>query len=201
MPRGRPKKVESPVFDESKLIEGDPAYIHRPERYFMLLAKAIATASVHPLNAGGCVIASGRDVISEGRSMLTKAKGEIDPLGHAIAVAAKRATPMTQSVAYSTRYPLSTSVMQAHLCGIRKIYVIAHDWPVLYKQEFRKAASTARELGMAIEPVFEDDDNCLTIGLNPEMVKQYEESYGVIMNATVQHVPAPKISSDERPDL
>ena len=171
MPKGRPRKYPKPEPEKHPLVQGDPAYLHRPERYFLLMAKAIATASLHPLNGGGCVIASGRDIISEGRSLLTEAKGEIDPLGHAIAVAAKRGTPMTAATAYSTRYPFSTSVLQAHLCGIRKIYVVAHDWPVLYKTEFRKAANTARELGMAIEPVFDDNDEDLTIGLNPEMVQ------------------------------
>ena len=196
MTKGRPRKYPKPEPEKHPLVQGDPAYLHRPERYFLLMAKTVATASLHPLNAGGCVIASGRDILSEGRSLLTEAKGEIDPLGHAIAVAAKRGTPMTAATAYTTRYPFSTSVLQAHLCGIRKIYVVAHDWPVLYKTEFRKAASTARELGMAIEPVFDDNDEDLTIGLNPEMVKMYEECYGVVMNSTVQHVPPPPKTSE-----
>lgn len=42
--------------------------------------------------------------------------------------------------------------------GIRQIYVLAHDWEPFYKDEFRRAARLAREVGMAIEPVFDNKD-------------------------------------------
>ena len=42
--------------------------------------------------------------------------------------------------------------------GIRKIVILAHQWEPFYKDEFRRAARLARELCMAIEPLFETGD-------------------------------------------
>ena len=42
--------------------------------------------------------------------------------------------------------------------GIRKIVVLAHEWEAYYKDEFRRAARLARELSIAIEPYFENED-------------------------------------------
>jgi hypothetical protein len=42
--------------------------------------------------------------------------------------------------------------------GIKKICVLAHEWEAYYKDEFRRAARLARELSIAIEPFFDDDD-------------------------------------------
>ena len=42
--------------------------------------------------------------------------------------------------------------------GIRKIVIQAHEWEPYYKDEFRRAARLARELSMAIEPLFDDED-------------------------------------------
>ena len=42
--------------------------------------------------------------------------------------------------------------------GIRKIVILAHEWEPFYKDEFRRAARLARELCMAIEPLFETED-------------------------------------------
>jgi len=61
-------------------------------------------------------------------------------------------------VIYSTRYPFAASVFQAHLMGIRKFVIAAHEWEPYYKDEFRRAARMARELAIAIEPLFEDKD-------------------------------------------
>ena len=36
--------------------------------------------------------------------------------------------------------------------------VLAHEWEPYYKDEFRRAARLARELGIAIEPFFETKD-------------------------------------------
>ena len=47
---------------------------------------------------------------------------------------------------------------QAHIMGVRKIVVLAHEWEPYYKDEFRRAARLARELSIAIEPIFEDKD-------------------------------------------
>ena len=44
------------------------------------------------------------------------------------------------------------------MLGIRKIVVLAHEWEPDYKDEFRRAARLARELNIAVEPYFEDDD-------------------------------------------
>ena len=42
--------------------------------------------------------------------------------------------------------------------GIKKLVVKAHEWEPYYKDEFRRAARLARELSIAIEPYFDDDD-------------------------------------------
>ena len=42
--------------------------------------------------------------------------------------------------------------------GIRRIVVLAHQWEPYYKDEFRRAARLAREVNMAIEPIYEDED-------------------------------------------
>ena len=42
--------------------------------------------------------------------------------------------------------------------GIRRLVVLAHEWEPYYKDEFRRAARLARELTIAIEPMFEDED-------------------------------------------
>ena len=65
---------------------------------------------------------------------------------------------MTGAVIYTTRYPFSASVFQAHIMGVRKIVVLAHEWEPYYKDEFRRAARLARELNIAIEPFFENED-------------------------------------------
>ena len=64
---------------------------------------------------------------------------------------------MTGAVIYTTRYPFSASVFRSHH-GVRKIMVLAHEWEPYYKDEFRRAARLARELSIAIEPYFEDED-------------------------------------------
>ena len=47
--------------------------------------------------------------------------------------------------------------------GVRKIVVLAHEWEPYYKDEFRRAARLGRELNIAIEPFFEDDDPRLAV--------------------------------------
>ena len=99
-----------------------------------------------------------REIIGDGRSVLTASKVEIDCITYAIATCAKRGTPTAGAVIYSTRYPFSASVFQAYLMGIRKFIVLAHEWEPYYKDEFRRAARLARELCIAIEPLFDEDD-------------------------------------------
>ena len=70
----------------------------------------------------------------------------------------------------------STSVFQAHLMGIRRLVVLAHEWEAYYKDEFRRAARLARELTMAIEPMFEDEDprftkNVYDRNIDPELFR------------------------------
>ena len=138
--------------------KGDPTYIKNKERYFIEVAKTIGAASSHPLCPGGCVVVRDREVLGDGRSLLTDSKVEIDPVCYAIAAACKRGTPMTGAQIYTTRYPFSASVFQAHIMGIRKIVVLAHEWEPYYKDEFRRAARLARELNIAVEPFFENAD-------------------------------------------
>lgn len=143
--------------------KGDPTYIQDKETHFINLAKAVGSASTHPLCPGGCVIVRDREVMGDGRSLLTESKVEIDPVCYAIASACKRGTPMTGATIYTTRYPFSASVFQAHIMGIRKIVILAHEWEAYYKDEFRRAARLARELSIAIEPYFEDADPRLSV--------------------------------------
>ena len=99
-----------------------------------------------------------REIIGDGRSVLASSKVEIDCITYAIGTCAKRGTPTAGAVIYSTRYPFSASVFQAHLMGIRRFVVAAHEWEAYYKDEFRRAARLARELSIAIEPMFDDVD-------------------------------------------
>ena len=137
--------------------KGDPTYIKNKEKYFMSLAKAVAAASSHP-TPGGCVVIRDREILGDGRSILTDSKVEIDCVCYAIAAACKRGTSMAGSIIYTTRYPFSASIFQAHIMGVRQIVVQAHEWEPYYKDEFRRAARLARELGIAIEPMFDHED-------------------------------------------
>lgn len=138
--------------------KSDPTFIPNKERYFIDLAKQVATGSNHPIAAGGCVIIRDREIVGDGRSVLADCKVEIDCVTYAIATACKRGTPITGAVIYTTRYPFSASIFQLHLMGIRKVVVLAHEWEPYYKDEFRRAARLARELSISIEPFFDDDD-------------------------------------------
>ena len=104
---------------------GDPTYIKNKERYFIEVAEAVAKASTHPRSPGGCIIVRDREIIGDGRSLLTDSKVEIDCISYAIAAAARNGTPAIGAVVYSTRYPFSTSIFQAHMMGIKKIIVSA----------------------------------------------------------------------------
>lgn len=138
--------------------KGDPTYIKNKDKYFVNVAKTIATASSHPTAPGGCVVVRDREILGDGRSILTDSKIEIDCVSYAIAAACKRGTGMTGAVIYTTRYPFSASIFQAHIMGIRKFVIVAHEWEPYYKDEFRRAARLARELNISIEPHFDDDD-------------------------------------------
>jgi deoxycytidylate deaminase len=143
--------------------KGDPTYIKNKEKYFITLAKTVGTASSHPTSPGGCIVVRDREILGDGRSLLTDSKVEIDCVCYAIAAACKRGTPMTGAVIYTTRYPFSASVFQCHIMGIRKIVVLAHEWEPYYKDEFRRAARLGRELSIAIEPYFEDTDPRMSV--------------------------------------
>ena len=152
--------------------KGDPCYIKNKDRYFMSVAAAIARGSTHPIVPGGCVLIRDREVIGDGRSVLAQSKVEIDCITYAIATCAKRGTPTTGAVIYSTRYPFSASVFQAYLMGIRRFVVAAHEWEPYYKDEFRRAARLARELSIAIEPLFDDVDQRFTE--NPHELDEFD---------------------------
>lgn len=135
----------------------------------------------HPNAPGGCVIVRDREIVGDGRSIYTDSKVEIDSLTYAIACASKNGTPLTGAVVYTTRYPFSASVFQCYLMGIRKICVAAHEWEPYYKDEFRRAARLARELAMAVEPIFDTED----------------ERFGV--NKKQQDLPDADLYSDDNP--
>lgn len=153
--------------------KGDPTYIKNKEKYFIEVAKTISSASSHPLCPGGCVVVRDREILGDGRSLLTNSKVEIDPVCYAIAASCKRGSPMTGAVIYTTRYPFSASVFQAHIMGIRKIVVLAHEWEPYYKDEFRRAARLARELTIAIEPYFENEDPRFSV--NSHVEKEFDK--------------------------
>ena len=157
--------------------KGDPTYIKNKEGFFIEVAKTIGMASTHPKTPGGCVLVRDREIIGEGRSILTHTKVEIDPVAHAIATACKRGTPSVGSVIYSTRYPFSASVFQAHIMGVKAIHVLAHDWEPYYKDEFRRAARLARELFISIEPFFDDDDERFSTNDQAPRFDNREEQY------------------------
>jgi len=148
--------------------KGDPTYIKNKEKFFLEVAETIAKASTHPIAPGGCVMVRSREIIGDGRSLLAACKVELDCISHAIATAASRGTPTTGAVIYSTRYPVSAAVFQAHIMGIRKIVVVAHEWEPFYKDEFRRAARLARDLCIAIEPYFKDEDKRFAVNKQPE---------------------------------
>jgi len=156
--------------------KGDPTYIKNKERFFMDVAKIVSNASTHPKTPGGCVIVRDREIIGDGRTLLTHSKVEIDCVSYAIAAACKRGTPTVGSVVYSTRYPFSASVFQCHLMGIRQIYVLAHEWEPFYKDEFRRAARLAREVGMAIEPLFDNKDPRFAVNAQDIIDQQVDTS-------------------------
>ena len=138
--------------------KGDPTYIKNKDRYFIEIAKVIGLGSTHPSAPGGCVIVRGREIIGDGRSVYTDSKVEIDCLSYAIGACAKAGTEAIGSTIYTTRYPFSTSVFQAHLMGIKRICILPHEWEPFYKDEFRRAARLGREVSMAIEPIHLDED-------------------------------------------
>jgi len=166
--------------------KGDPTYIKNKDLFFMSVAKTIAEASTHPAAPGGCVIVRDREIIGDGRSLLTDSKVEIHCLTHAMATAAKNGTFTNGATIYSTRYPFVDGVFQAYIIGIRKIVVLAHEWEPFYKDEFRRAARLARELSISIEPFFEDDDPRFTKNThdreNPHAIDAYDPT-----DATTTH--------------
>ena len=153
--------------------EGDPLFIKNKERFFMDIAMSVAKASTHPAAPGGCIIVRDREIIGDGRSILTASGVEVDCLSHAIATAAKRGTPTPGAEIYSTRYPFANSVFQAYVMGIRRFIIRAHPWEANYKYEFRKAGRLARELCIAVEPVYDKADPQLSPNANDR--ENYEE--------------------------
>ena len=154
--------------------KGDPTYIKNKERFFLEVAKTLAKASTHPLAPGGCVLVRNREIIGDGRSLVAACKVEMDCISHAIATCAARGTPTVGTVIYSTRYPISTSIFQAYIMGIRKIVVVAHEWEPFYKDEYRRAARLARELAISIEPYFENEDKRFAVNKQPEKIADTE---------------------------
>ena len=70
--------------------KGDPTYIKNKDKYFIEVARTLASASTHPKAPGACVIVRDREIVGSGRSLYTDSKVEIDCLSYAVAAAAKR---------------------------------------------------------------------------------------------------------------
>lgn len=162
---------------QDKRINLDPTFIPNKDKYFMSIAKQVATGSNHPIAQGGCIIVRDKEIVGDGRSVLATCKVEIDCLTYAIATASKRGTPTVGCTVYTTRYPYSASVFQLHLMGIKKIVVLAHEWEPYYKDEFRRAARLARELMISIEPLFEDEDERFTTNTQAPRFDDREEQF------------------------
>lgn len=136
----------------------DPLYIKNKEAYFIEVAKTIAKASTHPVAPGACVIVRDREIIGEGRAILTASKIEIDCLSVAIGASSRRGTPTVGATVYTTRYPFTTPLFQCYQMGVNKIIVLAHEWEPFYKDEFRRAARLSRELNITIDTYFDNSD-------------------------------------------
>ena len=52
--------------------------------------------------------------------------------------------------------------------------ILAHEWEPFYKDEFRRAARLAREFCMAIEPIFNTEDERFGVKKKQEAVPQPE---------------------------
>ena len=178
--------------------KGDPTYIKNKEEYFINLAIAVGKASTHPSAPGGCIVVRDREIVGDGRSLLTDSKIEIDCVCYAIAAAAKRGTPMAGAVVYTTRYPFSASIFQCHVMGIRKIVIMAHEWEPYYKDEFRRAARLARELSIAIEPYFHDEDPRYSV--NKRANRDIEEDLYPEANSHTPDEYDPKTSDEIQDD-
>ena len=155
----------------------DPTFIPEKDKYFIGIAKQVATASNHPIAPGGCILVRDKEIVGDGRSILAECKVEIDCITYAIATACKRGTPITGAIVYSTRYPFSASIFQLHLMGIRKIMVIPHEWEPYYKDEYRRAARLARELLISIEPIYEKADERFTVNSQSPRFDDEEEQF------------------------
>ena len=138
--------------------KGDPTYIKNKEKYFIEVAKTLALHLLTLFVPGGCVVVRDREILGDGRALLTDSKVEIDPVCYAIAAACKRGTPMTGAVIYSTRYPFSASVFQAYIMGIGKIVVLAHEWEPYYKDEFREQHDWHVNYPLLLNHFFENED-------------------------------------------
>ena len=138
--------------------QSDPTYIKNKERFFIEIAKVIAKGSTHPAAGAGCVLVRDREIIGDGRAILTASKIEIDCITVAIGATSKRGTPTLGAVIYTTRYPYTIPVFQCYQMGIKKIVFLAHEWEPFYKDEYRRAARLARELSISIEPFHDSED-------------------------------------------
>ena len=89
--------------------KGDPLFIKDKERFFMDVAMTMSQKLlvILPLRAD-CIIVRDREIIGDGRSILTASEVEVDCISHAIATAAKAWYTYTwvQKI-YSTRYPFA----------------------------------------------------------------------------------------------
>ena len=180
------------------IVKGDPTFIDDKETYFMAIAKEIAKGSNHPIAPGGALITRSRDIIGDGRSVLADCKVEIDCVTYALATAARHGTPLNGAVIYTTRYPFSASIFQMHIVGITKVVVLSHEWEAYYRDEFRRSARLARELGIAIEPMFEDADE--RFGTNV-MAPRFDEREEQFLNKDLYTINPIDEPADERTGL
>ena len=151
----------------------------------MSIAKTVASASTHPKAPGGCVIVRDREIVGDGRSILTDSKVEIDALTYAIACASKNGTPLTGAVVYTTRYPYSASVFQCYLMGIQKSLSLHTSGNLITKM------SSDEQHVWHVKFVWQL--NLCTTNEDPR--------FGV--NTQAQNIPSPELYSDDstfRPD-
>ena len=113
---------------------------------FMAQAIELAEKSDHPLTKAATIIVSNGVILATGLYTLLPSKIDIDCLSCAIANVAAHGVPPENPVVYTTRFPFSTPLYQAHLLGVTELFIQKHEWESYYKDEFRRASRLAKDL-------------------------------------------------------
>ena len=98
---------------------------------------------------------------------------EIDCISYAVAAAAKAGTPAIGGVIYTTRYPFSNICVSSTHDGVSKrLFYLPMTGNRITKKSSDVTARLARELNIAIEPMFEDEDPRFTKNSNDRHIDE-----------------------------